>query len=263
MNDDEIKTALSKVQENWKTPTELARSTPRPVTMTWRGILFSCLAVLLLGVGAFLGPWLYVQSVRDNAFAQRMAVEGAVTSATVTEIGPAQGKEDHHTIRYRYQANGKTYDASTTVGSRAAKGLREENDVQVRYLTTQPERSWIVGHEPDRTPVWVPPLAGLAIMIGPAVIFFRIKKERSLLGEGRPAPGVITKVRWVGGNHGESNRRASYQFRAQDGQTYKGAFRGSTRRCGAAGDGVTILYDKDDPTRSARYPMRFVRLQEW
>src|ERR1017187_1131678 len=109
MNDDEIKAALSKVQENWRPPTELARSTQRPVTLTWRGILFSCAAVLLLGGGAFLGPWLYVQSVRDNAFAQRMAVEGAVTSATVTEIGPAQGKEDHHTIRYRYQVRSEEH----------------------------------------------------------------------------------------------------------------------------------------------------------
>ena len=40
-------------EENWRPPTELARSTQRPVTLTWRGILLSCVAVLLFGGGAF------------------------------------------------------------------------------------------------------------------------------------------------------------------------------------------------------------------
>jgi hypothetical protein len=263
MNADEIKAAVSKVQEGWRPPSELARSTPRPVSLTWMGILKCCAAVLLVCGGAFLGPWLYVQAGRDHALAQRMAVEGALTSATVTYVGPAFGEDNHHKIRYRYQVNDRTLDASTTVGSSAAKGLQEASAVQVRYLATDPARSWIVGHEPERTPLWVAPLAGLGMLVTPVVLFLQIKRERSLLSEGRPAVGVVTKVRWFGGNHGRGNHRASYEFQTPDGQTYKGSFRGSKKKCGAAGDRATVLYEKDNPQRNARYPMQFVKIAEW
>jgi hypothetical protein len=264
MTADEIKLAVVRAQEKWRPPSELLRSTPRSVSLTWLGIVLSCLAVLLLGGGAFLGPWLFVQAGRDQALLERMAVEGAVTGGTVRSIGLAHGEDNHRKITFRYEVNGKSYDTSTTVGSNAAKGLQEAGGVQVRYLATDPSRSWIVGHEPQRTPVWVSPLAGLGMMVGPALIFFQLKRQRSLLTEGRPAVGVTTRIGWAGGYHdGEGKYRARYQFRAQDGQTYKGSFRGSKRGCGAVGDSITVLYDADNPKRSTRYPMQFVRIAEW
>jgi hypothetical protein len=109
----------------------------------------------------------------------------------------------------------------------------------------------------------VAPLAGLSMMIGPLLILVQLKRERSLLSEGRPAVAVITKVRWSGGNHGTGKHVARYQFQTPNGQTYNGRFRGTKRRCGAAGDSVTVLYDPDNPQRSTRYPMQFVKIAEW
>jgi hypothetical protein len=263
MTTDEIKLAVVSAQEKWRPPSELLRSTPRSVSLTWLGIVLSCLAVLMLGGGAFLGPWLFVQAGRDQALLERMAVEGAVTGGTVEYIGPAYGKDSHRKITFRYEVNGKFYHTSTTLGSNAAKGLQEDGGVRVRYLSTDPLRGWIVGHEPQRTPMWVSPLAGLSMMVAPAIIFFQLKRQRSLLAEGRPAVGVTTRVRWAGGNHGEGKYRAAYQFQAQNGQTYKGSFRGTKRGCGAVGDSITVVYDADNPKRSTRYPMQFVRIAEW
>jgi len=263
MTTDESKAAVTSTQDKWRAPSELLRSTPRSVSLTWRGILFSGMAVLLFGGGAFLGPWLFVQAGRDQAFVERMAVEGAVTGGTVTYIGATHGEDDHRKITFRYEVNGKSYDASTTIGTRSAKGLQEAGRVQVRYLKSDPARSWIVGHEPEQMPVWVSPLAGLGMMVGPVLIFLQIKKERSLLVEGRPAMGVITKIRWIGGNHGGGNHRASYEFQALGGQTFKASFRGSKRRCGAVGDSLTVLYDADNPKRSTRYPLQLVKIAEW
>jgi hypothetical protein len=263
MTPEEIKTAVARAQEKWRAPSELARSTPRSVSLTRTGIVFVCLSVLLAGGGVFLGTWLFVKAGRDQAFAQQMATEGAVTSGTVTYIGAAYGDDGHRKITFRYEVNGKSYDTSTTVGSHAAKGLQEAGAVQVRYLESDPGQSWIVGHEPQRTPVWVSPLAGLGMMVGPLLIFFQLKRQRSLLSEGRPAVAVIMKIRWVGSNEGGGKYRASYQYLAQGGQTYKGSFRGSKRGCGAVGDSITVLYDADNPKRSTRYPMQFAKIAEW
>jgi hypothetical protein len=263
MTTDEIKLAVVSAQEKWRPPSELLRSTPRSVSLTWLGIVLGCLAVLMLGGGAFLGPWLFVQAGRDQALLERMAVEGAVTGGTVEYIGPAYGKDSHRKITFRYEVNGHSYTPNTTVGSRAAQGLQAAGQVQVRYLPADPARGWIVGHEPQQTPVWASPLAGLSMVLGALVLVFQFRRQRSLLSEGRPAAGVVTKVRWAGGNHGTGKHVASYQFQAQDGQTYKGRFRGTKKRCGAVGDSLTVLYDSDNPKRSSRYPMQLVKIAEW
>jgi hypothetical protein len=263
MNADGTNAAVAMAQENWRPPTELARSTPRPVSLTLQGIVASGLAVLLIAGGVLLAGWLSVQVGREKALAQRMAAEGVVTSGLVTEIGPAQGDDNEHKIRYRYQLNGQTYHTSATVGSSAAEGLEAGSGVQIRYLPTDPAQSWIVGHEPKATPVWTPPLVAVAMLFASGVIFFRIKRQRFLLADGRPALGRVTKVRWAGSNHGGGHYRASYEFTGPDGQMYTGCFRGSKKKCGAAGTPVTVLYVPDNPRRNGRYPMQFVKIAEW
>src|SRR5580693_4296653 len=124
MTDDEIKAALTKAQENWKMPTELARSTPREVALTVKGIALSCLAVLALGGGVFLAAWLYAEGARQGVLAQRMATEGALTSGTVLDVGPAHDKESRRKVRYRYEVNGQSYTASINMGSKGARTLQ-------------------------------------------------------------------------------------------------------------------------------------------
>ncbi len=261
MNEDGIKSPTLKADANWRAPSELARSTPRSVCLTWRGILVTCLAVLLVGGGIALGAWLYLQAGRGNTLARRMAAEGVVTSGVVTDVGPPRGEERRHKVYYRYEVDGRTYNSNTTVGSGRVGNLRAGHSVAVRYLRTEPARSWMVRHEPSPTPNWTP-LVGVGLWLPAVLIFLQIRRQRSLLAEGRVALGSVTGVRWVSSQHG-GHYRISYQFQAAGGETYKGGFQSSKKKFGATGTPLTILYDQDNPKRNGPYPMQFVKIEEW
>jgi len=245
---------------NWQPPPELTRATPRPVGLTGQGIASSCVAVLLIAGSVLLGAWLHVRAGREHALAQSMAAEGVVTGGQVTTIGPARGKGSFHQVDYRYRVAGQIYHSSTMVGGRAAQNLESESSVLIRYLRTDPARSWIVGYEPQITPYWAAPLAGLGMLVASSLLFIQVKRHRFLLEEGRVARGHVTGVRWVSSGHG-GRYTVKYQFQLGGG-TYEGSFQGSKKTDGATGTPVTILYDPDNPRRNARYPTPLVRIEE-
>jgi hypothetical protein len=260
-------------EESWRPPAELTHSTPRSVCLSVQGIVVSCVAVLLIAGGVGLAIWLYLHASREHAFAQRMAAEGQVTSGEVTDVGPATGKDRRHKVTYRYEVDGKTYHAATVVGSDGAKGLKPGSGVHVSYIRSDPAQSWLVGesggglrldgagHQPKPTPYGIAPLVGVTMLLGPALIFLQIKRQRALLAEGRVALGHTAGGHWVSSGHG-GHYSISYQFPAQDGKTYTGSFSGSKKKYGAVGIPVTILYDPDNPRRSTRHPATFVRIAE-
>jgi hypothetical protein len=252
----------SKVDENWRPPSELTRSTPRPVSLKWQGVLVSCLAVAMVCAGAGLAVKLYLDADRQGAGSRLMEEQGATTGGQVTAIGSPRGKEGRSKVDYRYEVDGKAYKSSASVGSKGARQLKADPAIQVRYLPTNPGRSAIVGYEPKPTPPWTSPLVFVSMSLAAVVIFFQIRRQRALLTDGLTALGRVTGGRWVSSGHG-GHYTVKYEFKSQDGETRKGAFQGSKRQFGAVGTPLTILYDPDNPKRNTRYPMPFVRIDEW
>jgi hypothetical protein len=80
-----------------------------------------------------------------------------------------------------------------------------------------------------------------------------LRKQRSLLEDGRAAPGVIEKATRTKG--GKSIR---YEFLLPGGSREKGS--GLVKRGpNNAGDVLTIIYDPENPSRNAPYPFTLVR----
>jgi hypothetical protein len=95
--------------------------------------------------------------------------------------------------------------------------------------------------------------------MGAFAMLWRLRRETSLLTEGRPALARVTAIKRVRrGNH--STRRVWLQYQLLDGAIQEGH---ADRRwqTPAVGATVVVLYDRDRPDRVAIYPLRFVRVQ--
>ena len=138
----------------WASPPELTlSSTPRPVRLTVpRVLVWSVVPAMLL---ILLSVAVSLRLRRQHAFVQRMATKGVVTNGKVAFVKGSfsgssltAGKYTYYVVGYRFQVDGETHSASTPVTPSDAMGLWKDGGVQVRYLRTDPARSWIVGREP-------------------------------------------------------------------------------------------------------------------
>jgi hypothetical protein len=84
-----------------------------------------------------------------------------------------------------------------------------------------------------------------------------VRRQRHLLADGRPAPAVVTRYSRLQTEHGAQNI-VYYEFALLGGGTCKG--RASTNRRLPVGSAICVLYDPDNPRRSAPYPMCLVKL---
>jgi hypothetical protein len=88
----------------------------------------------------------------------------------------------------------------------------------------------------------------------------KVRRQRHLLEDGRPAPAVVTRLRTWRTQHGTRNI-VYYQFALPDGAPCKG--RSNVEGRSIPKDTVIcILYDPDNPRRSAPYPLCTVKLSQ-
>jgi hypothetical protein len=260
VNEDGFTPQRQNKEASWLPPRELTElSIPRPVSVSSAGttplVVFSLFAFV---VGLF-SVWASILLRREYAFAQRMAAEGLVTPGKVKFATQMRdGRTWYHLVGYRYQVDGKTYNSTTRTSESEANGLPRDR-IQVRYLRTNPAQSWIVGLEPSHTQQWVIVLMLGTFFLGWCLgIFFWAKSlllQRFLLAEGLIAQGRVTGARKL-----RNVSYASYQFQV-DGKDYGGSYpEGLFEKESATGAPVTILYDRDNPRRNARYPIPSVDL---
>ena len=112
------------------------------------------------------------------------------------------------------------------------------------------------GH--DAVPAWLPFVVGFFSVAATLVLPFKVHRERHLLADGRPAPAVVTRLRRRRTDHGAQNI-VYYEFPLTEGGTCRGHYN-IRRRSMPEGSVICVLYDPDDPRRSAPYPTCLVKL---
>ena len=244
--------------ETWQPPPELARMRPRYVRLTRAGRATVVLAVLLLAGALAAGVGLYLAAERARARREALERDGMIAEAEVVKLLQTRHKEQRYTVVYRYHAGASAYDGRSQVDRAYWRGLQVGSHVPVRYLPSAPEESWIGGREPKGLPFWVVPLVPAGLALTAWAIAYRLRRQRDLLSEGRPALARVTHSKKVAHQHGHVYR-VYYQFRMLSGAARAGQCDVS-RKPPPAGATLTIVYDPDDPGRQARYPMSLVRV---
>ena len=248
---------LSKLWEGWAPPEGLNRSWPRPVSLTASGILLFVMSALLAMGGVVGGALLARQGRRQEAEARRMLAEGQVAEGVVTRLWRTGGKSDEHRVAYRFTVEGREHNGRATIRSGYWKSLRVGSPIPVRYLPSSPGRNYPSANPPRPVPLWLPMLLGtIGVGMG-GLLPLTVRRQRHLLADGRPAPAVVTRYSRLQTEHGAQNI-VYYEFALLGGGTCKG--RASTNRRLPVGSAICVLYDPDNPRRSAPYPMCLVKL---
>jgi hypothetical protein len=244
---------------DWKTPAELLRMSPRPVHLTVAGRAVAATMVVLVAGACLGGAWLYAWATRDAARAMLLRSEGVSIEGNVVGLGRTRGDHPRPVVSYQYVAGGAPRSGRATLRPHDRRTFALGETITIQYLPSEPDSSWLAGHEPRGVPWWVVPIVPVCLVLGALPIAHAFRKQRTLLSEGHVALAQVTSTRRVHHGQGHGAYRVGYEFRILSGATRSGSFE-LGKNPPPIGSKLTVLYDPDEPTRNARYPLPFVRV---
>jgi hypothetical protein len=243
-------------------PPELERSAPRDVGLTAGGRALIVLAWLLAAGALGAGVTLHLEAQRQANGASDFDRRSVAASAVVDRLWRKTGDGKPAFAAFHFDANGARIAGESRMQLSTWRELRTGSTIAVRYLPENPRSFVVAGQRRGGMPFAVPyavsfPLAALALLCAGAV-----RRQRTLLSEGRPASAVVTKVSKHKGSHGETHRAMVYQFRVLAGTIATG--KATATKSTEVGATISVVYDPERPTRNRPYPFSLVTLtREW
>jgi len=246
------RTWLVSSKRGWTPPDGLERARPREVRLTRGGKALVALAAALW-VGALAsGIGLYLLSSRQAAEQRQFQEQAADGIGEVTRLWRSRGESTQRWVAYRLSVNGLTYEDQAKLGRRAWGALRVGDQIPLRHLPSDPSVSQLRGREPEPMPAFVASLTAGALALTAGCVLLPLRTQRRLLALGRPAPARVT--RHAKDQHGTS---FDFEFGVLSGAKVKGKG-GPRSKPPAIGATICIVYEPDNPRRSAPYPFSLV-----
>jgi hypothetical protein len=238
-------------------PPGLSRSAPRDVRLTGGGRALVVLAWLLAIAAIPAGVLLSREARRQSDAAQAFQQRGAIATAVVDRVWRKSGDGKPALAAFHFDAGGVRIQGETRMQLSVWRELRAGSTVPVRYLPEDPRR-WVVegSRAGGRLPLWVVFFVpGLLTVLGVACLA-AIRRQRSLLMDGRAAPAIVTEIKKHHGKDGATHREIVYQFPLLSGGV--GSGKASAPKTAAVGATICVIYDPDRPKRNHPYPFSLV-----
>lgn len=237
-------------------PWELERSAPRDVRLTTGGRALVLLAWLLTAAALSAGVALFVEAQRQSDAALDIDRRGVAVSAVVDRAWRKSGEGKPAYAAFHFDANGVRIDGESRMHVPEWRELRVGSSVRVRYLPENPRR-WVVdGARERRLPIWVAYLVSSALAAFALLCSTAVRRQRTLLSEGRPARATVTAVKEHQGTHGHRHTVMAYEFRLFGGGMTTG--KATVSKAAPIGTAISIVYDSDQPKRNRPYPFSLV-----
>jgi hypothetical protein len=241
--------SFQETAKNWEPPDGLGYSSLRPVRLRAAGIALAVLGVIFLIAAPVLAMVIANQSNRAAQRQRLLNERGVDATAVITRVWRDGGEDDRHMVSYRFDAG----DGKAEAPARIWKSLKAGGPLAIRYVPGRPQINHPAAWAVSRAPMLLAYLVG-AILWMPAMVFvILIRKQMRLLSEGRPAPGVVTRIK-----RSDKAVTVYYDFKLLSGASMKGRSSGGRRL--AVGSPCCVLYDPENPKRSAIYPLSLVKL---
>ena len=238
-------------------PPELLGSVPREVRLTGGGVALLAVAIAFALAGPVAAIVMSIVNARIDATRELRDRESLSADAEVMGVAVRRGEHPRRVVTYAYELDGRRYMGRATFGENDRRELNRGAPVRIEYLPSAPRESWIAGDRPAGIPLWVSPVVALPLLVSAAAIGWSVRRQWILLSEGRAVPARVIAVKKVLRDHGRAFR-VRYEFRTLSGGT-------QTSRCDVGkpalpiGAFIPIVYHRDQPAWSARYPMTLVR----
>ena len=235
--------------------------TPRTTKLSSAGAVLALACVAAIVGGIWGGMSLHHQAMASQ---RRTALAGNATTSVlgrVTRVQLQGGDDDRRTVvHYEYLVNGHAYRGSTRLRRRESHAFVAGGPIAVSYVIADPSVGWMEGRPPRRFPAWPAYLVPSAALLGSAVAFALLGRQRRLLADGRLAIATITRIDKKRSDKG-SYWRVEYQWRLLSGATRRAHYHHSRKQPPAIGTHLPIIYDRDNPRRQRRYPLPLVGLR--
>jgi len=241
----------------WTPPKGLGHSAPRPVRLTREGIAVLVLGGLLLAGAAAAAIGLGGMATRQAAERRLLREQGVEVRGVITRLRRTRGDDPELRVYYRFGSPDGTHAGQARAPRRLWDELREGSELPIRYLPSNPAVSIPAGWDRSVLPMWVAVLCAASLAAFGVLLIWRVRREIHLLSEGRAAPAVVTRLKKVRSEH-QHGTVVYYEFLLLSGAAAEGKY-GPLRRPPAVGSTLSVVYDPDNPRRSACYPMRLVR----
>jgi hypothetical protein len=240
-------------------PGPLQRSAPREVALNSSGWVAAVAAVALLLAGVVGGTFVARELMEDSARVAELRRSGIPAQAVVTEVRRSREKKPRVTIRYRYSADGQEFANRVQLRRDDPTGRTVETGtrIQVRYLPSEPRRSWPEAYGPREPPVWAAAILPAVGLPGALLIVFLLRRQMRLLGEGR---AVMARVISTEKSKHHDSWHVTYSWSLLSGAMRKARVSRTAEPAGS-GSFVPVVYDPDQPERHSVYPLSLVRLR--
>ena len=245
-----------KFETSWSMPQELERSAPRQVTWTAAGYFMMALACLVFAFGIVAALLLSARIAADRALAADLERSAIVADARVVSTRITRGENKKKYANYVYQYEGREYEGRATVRKREWSQVDVGTVLPVRFLPSNPGRSWVRGSEPKGAPIAAVIIIPAAAALGAVAIAALLLFQRRVLTEWRATEAKVLSAKKH--NTGEGTiYKVEYEYRDLSGAVHRS--RKDSSKAPPEGASITLLYDRDNPKRTASYPMTFVR----
>jgi hypothetical protein len=237
-------------------PAELLGSVPRDVRLTAGGIALASLSIAV-GIGALVAGIVMSIVYARSGDERRIREQGSVAvDAEVVQVAVRRGEGPRRVVTYRFDADDRSQTGRTTLRKSDRRVLKQGDPVRIGYLLSRPDESWMIGYEPTGFPLVLIPLTVLSLLATSILLFWNVRRQWTLLSEGRVARARVTATKKV---HSDKRRtfRVSYEFQTLSGATQQS--RCEVGKAPAIGAIVPIVYHRDQPEWSAMYPLKLVR----
>lgn len=237
---------------------DLARmaSVPREVRLTGGGKAVAALSVMFAAAAVAAAIGLSIVHLRQEETRGIRLREGVHTTAVVARAEQTRGDNPRWVVTYRYVTPDAAYEPTVRLPERDRRRLAEGDRLDVVYLRSQPESSWVEGDEPGVLPIWVVPIVSAVLLALAGLTALVVRRERVLLTEGRFAEARVASTTKVHRQHHHAYR-IDYEFTTLSGMTVSAS---TEKRRVPAGTGATmrVVYHRDNPRWNAIYPLALV-----
>lgn len=240
--------------------------TPRATRLSSAGMVvaIACVAAISGGIWGGMSLYQHASTSRRHAALAGTAKTPVIGRVTAVELrGDDEDDEDdtRAVVRYEYVVDGRSYRGSSRLRPREPHAFVAGGPIALAYITSEPSVGWMEGHPPQPYPMWPAYLVPSAALIGSAIAFALLQRQRRLLTDGRLAVATITRVDKKRSDKG-TYWRVEYQWQLLSGATRTAHYSHSRKDPPAIGEQLPIIYDRDAPQRQRRYPLPLVTLRE-